>query len=87
MTKHITRYIMALLVALCSMHVTAQELEAKVVVNHQKIQGTNTSVFTTLQESITEFMNTRKWTNAQYTTREKIVCSQIGRASCRERVW
>ena len=75
MTKHITRYIMALLVTLCSMHVTAQELEAKVVVNHQKIQGTNTSVFTTLQESITEFMNTRKWTNAQYATREKIVCS------------
>ena len=76
MTKHITRYIMALLVALCSMHAaTAQELEAKVVVNHQKIQGTNTSVFTTLQESITEFLNTRKWTNAQYATREKIVCS------------
>ena len=66
---------MALLVTLCSMHVTAQELEAKVVVNHQKIQGTNTSVFTTLQESIAEFMNTRKWTNAQYATREKIVCS------------
>ena len=76
MTKHITRYIMALLVALCSIHAaTAQELEAKVVVNHQKIQGTNTSVFTTLQESITEFLNTRKWTNAQYATREKIVCS------------
>ena len=32
-------------------------------------------MFTTLQESITEFMNTRKWTNAQYATREKIVCS------------
>lgn len=75
MTKHITRYTMALLVALCSMHATAQELEAKVVVNHQKIQGTNTSVFITLQESITEFLNTRKWTNAQYATREKIVCS------------
>ena len=76
MTKHITRYIMALFVALLTTYTaTAQELEAKVVVNHQKIQGTNTSVFTTLQESITEFMNTRKWTNAQYATREKIVCS------------
>lgn len=53
----------------------AQELEAKVVVNHQKIQGTNTSVFTTLQDAITEFINTRKWSNAQYTTREKISCS------------
>ena len=76
MTKHITRYIMALFVALLTTYTAiAQELEAKVVVNHQKIQGTNTSVFTTLQESITEFMNTRKWTNAQYATREKIVCS------------
>ena len=78
--KHITRHIVALFVALFVALLTtytaiAQELEAKVVVNHQKIQGTNTSVFTTLQESITEFMNTRKWTNAQYATREKIVCS------------
>ena len=60
----------------CSVQrVSAQELEAKVVVNHQKIQGTNTSVFTTLQETVTEFLNTRKWSNAQYATREKIVCS------------
>ena len=74
--KHITRHIVALFVALLTTYTAiAQELEAKVVVNHQKIQGTNTSVFTTLQESITEFMNTRKWTNAQYATREKIVCS------------
>ena len=74
--KHITRHIVALLVALCSTYTaTAQELEAKVVVNHQKIQGTNTSVFTTLQDAMTEFLNSRKWTNAQYATREKIVCS------------
>ena len=79
MMKLITRQAILLVLAiigLCIPHkATAQELEAKVVVNHQKIQGTNTSVFTTLQESITEFLNTRKWTNAQYATREKIVCS------------
>ena len=76
MTKHITRHIVALVVALLATYTaTAQELEVKVVVNHQKIQGTNTSVFTTLQEAIAEFMNTRKWTSAQYATREKIVCS------------
>ena len=74
--KHITRHIVALLVALLTTYtVTAQELDAKVVVNHQKIQGTNTSVFTTLQDAMTEFLNSRKWTNAQYATREKIVCS------------
>lgn len=74
--KHITRHIVALLVALLTTYTAAaQELDAKVVVNHQKIQGTNTSVFTTLQDAMTEFLNSRKWTNAQYATREKIVCS------------
>ena len=78
-TTKIARYIRAVgiaLVGLCfAQGATAQELDAKVVVNHQKIQGTNTSVFTTLQEAMTEFINTRKWSNAQYATREKIVCS------------
>ena len=72
--RHIATLVIIIL-SVFSQRVTAQELEAKVVVNHSKIQGTNTSVFTTLQEAMTEFINTRKWINAQYTTREKIVCS------------
>lgn len=90
--RHITHCIAALLLCLCPLHKSvAQELEAKVVVNHQKIQGTNTSVFTTLQDAMTEFLNTRKWSNAQYATREKIACgfnlivneySDDGRFSC-----
>lgn len=72
--RHIATLVIVIL-SVFSQRVTAQELEAKVVVNHSKIQGTNTSVFTTLQEAMTEFINTRKWSNAQYTTREKIVCS------------
>ena len=72
--QHIATLVIVVL-SIFSQRVTAQELEAKVVVNHSKIQGTNTSVFTTLQEAMTEFLNTRKWSNAQYTTREKIACS------------
>ena len=72
--QHIATLVIVIL-GIFSQRVTAQELEAKVVVNHSKIQGTNTSVFTTLQEAMTEFLNTRKWSNAQYTTREKIACS------------
>ncbi len=78
MKNSIVRYIVNLAVAmiLCfPKHITAQELEAKVVVNHSKIQGTNNSVFTTLQEAITEFLNNRKWSTAQYTLRERITCS------------
>ena len=75
----IARYIVILvvgIVSLCSVgRMQAQELEAKVVVNHSKIQGTNNSVFTTLQDAMTEFLNTRKWSNSQYTTRERIACS------------
>ena len=73
--NRIARYIVALVVGMGALGLQAQELEAKVVVNHSKIQGTNTSVFTTLQEAVTEFLNTRKWSNSQYTARERIACS------------
>lgn len=79
MMKRVALYFTALFVTCMvlspAQKVIAQELEAKVVVNYSKIQGTNTSVFTTLQDAMTEFLNTRKWSNAQYTTREKIACS------------
>lgn len=74
--RRIALYIVAFVVALWSAQsMQAQELDARVVVNHSKIQGTNTSVFTTLQEAIMEFVNSTKWTNAQYTQRERITCS------------
>ena len=77
--NNIARYLVTMVlsfVALCTApSIQAQELEAKVVVNHSKIQGTNNSVFTTLQEAMTEFLNTRKWSNSQYATRERIACS------------
>ena len=73
--NRIARYIVAFVMGMGALGIQAQELEAKVVVNHSKIQGTNTSVFTTLQEAMTEFLNTRKWSNSQYTARERIACS------------
>ena len=53
---------------------SAQELNCQVEVNSSQIQGTNKSVFETLQESITEYFNTTKWTNAQFYPNEKIEC-------------
>ena len=52
----------------------AQELNCICKINHAQIQGTNTSVFETLEKSITEFMNNRKWTEQQYAKEEKIDC-------------
>jgi hypothetical protein len=54
---------------------SSQELDAKVVINASKIQGTDNSVFTTLETAIGEFLNTRKWSNSQYSNKEKIACS------------
>lgn len=56
------------------MPLAAQELNCTVEVNSSQIQGTNKSVFESLQSSITEYFNDRKWTNAQFSANEKIEC-------------
>ena len=67
----------ALFLLICLMPTTlcAQELDAKVTVNAQKVEGTNTAVFEALQESLKEFINTRQWTNLQFRPNERISCS------------
>lgn len=62
------------LCALCSLPAAAQELNCVVEVNSQQIQGTNKSVFETLQTAISEYFNDRKWTNTQFSPNEKIDC-------------
>lgn len=76
MKTFIRHFCIFLLVALTTFtHIHAQELDAKVVINSQKIQGTNKEVFKTLETALTEFMNNRKWTNQQYAQQERITCS------------
>ena len=53
----------------------SQELKCTIQINSDQIQGTNKSVFNTLQKSITEFVNNRKWTEASYTNDERIECT------------
>lgn len=52
-----------------------EELNAAVSLNSSKVQGTNTEVFTMLQEALGEFINSRKWTSNTYEENERIVCS------------
>ncbi len=53
----------------------AQELNAKVNINSDKITGTNKQVFTTLQTALMEFINSRSWTNTTFATNERIECT------------
>ncbi len=55
----------------------AQELNARVEVNAQQIEGMNKDVFTTLQSDLNEFINSRKWTDAVFSNEERIECSFI----------
>ena len=53
----------------------AQELNARITVNGDKIATANKQIFTTLQNSLTEFVNNRKWTDATFAVNEKIDCT------------
>jgi len=65
---------MAAIVGLGALHVEAQELNCTVEFNTDQINGSNKSVFETLKEAVTEYMNTTKFSNAQISTNERIEC-------------
>ena len=55
---------------------SAQELQAKFTIVSNKV-GTqiDKKIFQTLQTSLTNFLNNRKWTNDNYQPQEKIKCN------------
>lgn len=50
----------------------AQEFNCKVQINTQQVQGFDQSVVTNLQQAMTEFMNSRKWTSLNFQPEERI---------------
>lgn len=53
----------------------AQEMNARITVNGDKVAVANKQIFTTLQNTLTEFVNNRKWTDATFGVNEKIDCT------------
>ena len=68
---------MLLCLSFITFNIQAQELNCTVKVTAQKLQTTDPRVFQTLQKSLTEFMNNRKWTGDTYSANEKIECSIV----------
>ena len=54
---------------------TAQELNAKVLINRAQVSNTKSGVFEALETAITQFLNERQWTNLQFREQERIQCS------------
>lgn len=53
----------------------AQELNARITINHSQISTTRTSVFEALEKNLTRFMNERQWTGMKYQPEERINCT------------
>lgn len=73
----ITTFIFILLSLASSQSLSAQELNCQVTVDFSQVQGTNPSVFKTLESAIADYVNTRKWTNTQISPAEKIECKMF----------
>ncbi len=68
-------FVISVLALIISLDGYCQELNCKVTVDYSQVQGTNTSVFKTLENAIAEYFNTRKWTQAQFSPNERIDCT------------
>ena len=66
-----------LIALLFASSVYAQEINCRVQVMADKIEGTNREVFESLNIKLTEFINSRKWTDAVFLNEERIDCSFI----------
>ncbi len=69
------KLIWLIIIILCPFSLNAQELNAKITINHAQIQGTDASVFETLKQSLEQFINERQWTDYQFQKHERIICN------------
>lgn len=69
-----TRLSLAIAALLCCLAAHGQELNCAVEVNTDQVPGTNKSVFETLREAVSDYMNTTAFTSAQFSSNEKIEC-------------
>ena len=70
-----TRKILFIAVLLANaLQMKAQELQAKVNINHSQDGVTDVSILENLQQTLEQFVNERQWTELQFQKNEKIVC-------------
>ena len=55
----------------------AQELNCTVTLGHQKINTSNTQIFTTLERSLNDFMNNTRWSDQVFNQNEKVDCAMF----------
>lgn len=71
----IKRILMAMAVLMSVTGAYAQELQAKININHSQVGVTDVSVFENLKQTLEQFVNERQWTELQFQKNERIVCN------------
>ena len=72
------RFVAILLITamMCCTNLCAQELQSRISINASQVSSqTDKKIFQTLQNGLTNFLNTRKWTSETFKSNEKIVCN------------
>jgi hypothetical protein len=70
------KYISIIILFFASLpHLQAQELNARVTVNSERIQTTNKNVFTTLERALNQFINGTQWSSTTFSSNERIDCT------------
>lgn len=60
----------------CSIaQLSSQEINARVIINSDRIPNSNRQVFQTLERDLTEFVNQKRWTTRNFKNQEKINCA------------
>ena len=71
----ITRSVLTMVLLAFVSIVSAQELQVKITINSQQIEGSDKSVFENLQQTLQQWMDDRQWTELQFQKNERIVCN------------
>ncbi|MBQ9201481.1 MAG: DUF4835 family protein [Bacteroidales bacterium] len=66
-----------LLLFLSASSLRAQELNARVQINTDQIGGTDKAVYESFRTAVTEFLNSRLWTQIPFARNERIDCSFV----------
>ena len=66
------RLMTTVMMVLCGVMASAQELEVKINLNTQQIERTDKTVFDNLQQTLEQWMNDRQWTELQFQKHERI---------------
>jgi hypothetical protein len=69
------RNILGLFVVFFSLTICSQELNCRITINYDQVTGSNRQVFETLETTISEFVNQKKWTNKAVKPQERISCA------------